>query len=77
MEADIAAIRASIRTSPAGTITYSTVCNHLITAVSQLPEFISKGRNVSVIETQDETGISCYSKDGTLIIDQFLPDWQS
>ena len=77
MEADIAAMRASITTSPTGTITYSTVCNHLSTSVSQLPEFISKGRNVSFVETQDETSLSCYTKDGTLIIDQFLPDWQS
>ena len=77
MEADIAAMRASITTSPAGIITYSTVCNHLSTAVSQLPKFISKGGNVSVVETQDDTRLSCYSKDGTLIIDQFLPDWQS
>ena len=42
LEADIAAMKASITTSQPGTITYSTVCNHMSTAVSQLPEFITR-----------------------------------
>jgi len=37
LDADIAALKASITTNPNGTIIYSTVCNHLSTAVSQLP----------------------------------------
>lgn len=77
MDADIAAMKATITTSPVGSITYSTVCNHLSTAVSQLPEFISKSRNVSVVDTENDKGLSCYNEDGTLILDQFLPDWYS
>ena len=43
--------------------------------VLQEPSHIS--RHVSVVETQDETGISCYSKDETVIMDWSLLDWQS
>ena len=77
LEADIAALKASITTNPAGTITYSTVCNHLSTAVSQLPEFIAKGRNISSVDRDDTSSLSCYRDDGTLILDEYLPDWMS
>lgn len=78
LEADIAALKASITTNPTGTITYSTVCNHLSTAVSQLPEFIAKGRNISAIDRDEASSLSCYKDDGvTLILDEYLPDWMS
>ena len=54
LEANIAAIKASITTNPAGTVTYITVCNNLSTSVSQLPDVIVKGRNISFVE-RDET----------------------
>ena len=79
LEADIAAMKASITTSQPGTITYSTVCNHMSTAVSQLPKFITRGRNVSSLaqEGTENDKLSCYNDDGTLILDQYLPDWMS
>ena len=79
LEADIAAMKATITTSPPGSITYSTVSNHLSTSVSQLPEFIARGRNVSATTTEgtDDGKLSCYKDDGTLILDQYLPDWQT
>ena len=77
LEADIAALKASITTNPAGTITYSTVCNHLSTAVSQLPEFIVKGRNISSVDRDETKSLCCYKDDGTLILDEYLSDWQS
>ena len=77
LEADIAALKASITTNPTGTITYSTVCNHLSTAVLQLPEFIAKGRSISSVDRDDTSSLSCYRDDGTLILDEYLPDWMS
>jgi len=86
LDADIAALSASITTNSTGTITYSTVCNHLSTAVSQLPEFIAKCRNISSVD-RDETSslscrdeassLSCYRDYGTLILDEYLPDWMT
>ena len=79
MEADIADMKATITTSPPGSITYSTVCNHLSTSVSQLPEFIARSRNVSSTATEitDDGKLSCYKDDRTLILDQYLPDWMT
>jgi len=77
LDADIAALKASITTNATGTITYSTVCNHLSTSVSQLPDFIAKGRNISSVDRDDATSLSCYRDDGTLILDEYLPDWMS
>merc|ERR1740124_105532 len=83
LDADIAALKASIATNPTGTITYSTLCNHLSTAVSQLPEFIAKGRNISSVDRDEASSLSfrgeasslsCYRDDGTLILDEYLPD---
>ena len=75
LQSDIAALKASITTSPAGTITYTTVCNHLSTAVSQLPEFIAKGRNISSLE---RTGASqsIYKPDGSIICNAWIPNWK-
>ena len=77
LDAEIAALKASIATNHTGTINYSTVCNHLSTAVSQLPEFISKGRNISSVDRDEGSSLSCYRDDGTLILDEYLPDWMS
>ena len=45
-------MKAKITTEPAGAVTYTTVANHLSTAVSELPDFISRNRQVSgVTET--------------------------
>ena len=56
-------------------ITYTTAANHLSTAVSKLPEYIAKNRNVSAITTS-AGGSSIYDESGN-IITGFIPNWQS
>ena len=63
LQADIAALKSSIITSIVGTISYTPVCNHISTVVSQLPEFMSKERNISVVGT-DSGSQSIYKTDG-------------
>ena len=73
---DIAALKASITTSPAGSVSYTIVCNHLSTSVSQLPEFVSQQRNVSAIGQTNETdGQLPQNADGSLKVDEWLPNW--
>jgi len=72
LQHDIAALKATITTSPPGTITFTTVCNHLSTAVSQLPEYISKNRNISGL-TRGTSSI--YNSDGEVIVDKWIPNW--
>ena len=40
-------MKAQITTEPAGIVTYTTVANHISTAVSELPDYIAKNRRVS------------------------------
>ena len=74
LQSDIAALKASITTSAVGTISYTTVCNHLSTAVSQLPEFILKGRNVSGVVTYSGSQ-SIYKTDGSINANEWIPNW--
>ena len=74
LQSDIAALKASITTSAVGTISYTTVCNHLSAVVSQLPEFISKGRNVSGVVT-DSGSQSIYKTDGSINANEWIPNW--
>lgn len=75
LKSEIAALKASITTSPPGTLTYTTVCNHLSTAVSQLPEYTSKGRNISGVSVGDGSP-SIYKSDGSIKVDEFIPNWK-
>lgn len=75
LKSEIAALKASITTNIPGTITYTTVCNHLSTAVSQLPEFTSKGRNISGVSAGEGTP-SIYKADGSIKVDEFIPNWK-
>ena len=45
----IEAMKAKITTEPADTVTYTTVANHISTAVSELPDYIAKNRRVSSV----------------------------
>ena len=45
----IEAMKAKITTEPPGTVTYTTVANRISTAVSELPDFIAKNRNISSV----------------------------
>ena len=63
----------------AGTdVTYTMAANHLSTAVSELPEYISKNRNISATTTggDNEIGDGIYNTDGT-INTGYIPTWRS
>ena len=60
----IEAMKAKITTEPPGTISYTTVANHLSTAVSELPDFVAKNRNVSCVDHNGSTSI--YNADGSI-----------
>ena len=69
---DVAALKARISTSTTP-INYTTCANHLSAAVSELPDFISRNRNVSGITSKDGNP-SIYKEDGSIItsyIDNF------
>lgn len=61
-------------------VTYTMAANHLSTAVSELPEYIAKNRNVSGVGTHqgnssdDSNGI--YNHDGTIKTGH-IPNWRS
>ena len=60
-------------------LTYAQAANHLATAVSELPEFIAKHRNVSGATTTNTTtrgDSSIYNADGTIITGH-IPNWRS
>ena len=75
LQADIAALKSSIITSIVGTISYTPVCNHISTVVSQLPEFMSKERNISVVGT-DSGSQSIYKTDGFINANEWIPNWK-
>ena len=60
-------------------ITYTMAANHLSTAVSELPEFIQRNRNVSGLTTgqgTQEDGNGIYNSDGT-INTGYIAGWRS
>ena len=77
LQTAIAALRAQ---QTAGTaITYTMAANHLSTAVSELPEYISKNhRNVSGVGTNsDQKGSAdIYNSDGSIITGH-IPNWRN
>ena len=58
----VEALKVQQRTNPAG-ISYTIVANHLATAVSELPEYISRSRTVGAAGTAKAT---IYNSDGTI-----------
>ena len=46
LQKSVEALKAQQTTSPPGTVIYVTDANHLSTAVSELPEYISRSSNV-------------------------------
>ena len=69
----IEAMKAKITTDPPGTVTYTTVANHLSTAVSELPDFIAKNRNISSVGGGSSNGI--HNADGSINTGHH-PNWQ-
>ena len=63
-------------------ITYTMAANHLSTAVSELPEYIAKNRNILALGTlnddknDDAKGEGIYNSDGSIITGH-IPGWRS
>ena len=55
-------------------LTYTACCNHLTTAVSQLPEYIQRNRNISGVKVKEATG-SIYNEDGSINATGTIKDW--
>jgi len=66
----VEAMKAKITTEAPGTVTYTTVCNHIGTAVSELPDYISRNRAISGVSHSDDggrnAGGSIYNADGSI-----------
>jgi hypothetical protein len=77
LQVEISALKAQIT---AGTpITYTMASNHLSTAVSELPEYIAKNRNVSSLnkgQTPRTGNSAIYNGDGSIITGH-IPSWRS
>ena len=67
-------IPALITTSLPITATYVTAANHLSTAVSELPEYISRSRNVSQVTWTDTKNPAIHNADGSIKTGE-IPDW--
>lgn len=69
----------SVRRAAGESLTYTQVANYLSTAVSELPEFVAKNRNVSAAttsNTQQSGNPAIYNADGTVITGH-IPDWRN
>ena len=49
-------MKTKITTEAVGTVTYTTVANHLSTAVSELPDYLARHRNVSGVYGMKNAG---------------------
>jgi hypothetical protein len=56
-------------------LTYTACANHLTTAVSQLPEYIQRNRNISGVEVGSVSTSSIYKEDGTINATGIIKDW--
>ena len=67
LQAPIEAMRARIATSTVP-VSYTTVANHMLTAVSRLPEFVSLNRNISGVLTgrEGDESSSIRNADGSI-----------
>ena len=72
----IVAVEALRAQQTAGSIlTYTACCNHLTTAVSQLPEYIQRNRNISSIKIGEVKVGSIYNEDGSINVTGTIKDW--
>ena len=79
LESAVEAMKAKITTKLTGTVTYTTVANHISTAVSELPDYLSRNRKVGAVNSgkQNTNGNnSIYNADGTINTGHH-PDWIS
>ena len=76
LQSAIEAMRARITTSTTQ-IQYSTVANHMSTAVSMLPEYIARNRNVSLVNTErKQDGESPIHNDDGSVITGYITNWR-
>ena len=62
-------MKAKITTEPPGAVTYTTVANHIFTAVSELPDFLSKKHKVSRVsghQVNNQNTASISNADGSI-----------
>jgi hypothetical protein len=65
----IEAMKAKITTEQPGAVTYTTVANHLSTAVSELPDYLSRNQKVSGVNGSsfnNQNHLSILNADGTI-----------
>ena len=75
LQSAIEAMRARITTSNVP-ISYSTVANHMSTAVSMLPEYVARNRTISAAgKVQEETDSPIHNEDGS-IITGYIENWR-
>ena len=74
LQKSVEALKAQQTTSPPGTVTYVTAANHLSTAVSELPEYISRNRNVSQVTWKDTKNPAIHNADGSIKTGE-VPGW--
>ena len=56
-------------------LTYTACCNHLTTAVSQLPEYIQRNRTVATIKISDIKTGPIYNADGSINATGHIDNW--
>lgn len=75
----VEAMKAKVSTSPQNTVTYTMVTNHLMSAVTELPEYISTARNVSdvsISEVNTNRNVSLiHNSDGSINTGHY-PQWK-
>ena len=71
-------MKAKITTDPTGTVTCTTVANHLSTAVSELPDYLARNRKIGAVKPGKPANrnISICNADGTINTGHH-PDWIS
>ena len=74
LQKSVEALKAQQTTSSPDTVTYVTAANHLSTAVSELPEYISRNRNVSQVTWKDTKNPAIHNADGSIKTGE-VPGW--
>ena len=79
LEAVVESLKTRMTTDPPGTITVPLCCNHIASAVSELPDYVAKNRNISGLNSGDKTvapASGIHLSDGS-IWTGFYPNWNS
>ena len=73
----VEAMKAKVATSPPNSVTYTMVTNHLMSAVAELPEYLSTSRNISGVVSGETSGNSSaiLDDDGKIKTGHY-PNWK-